>query len=84
MGVKNPNAGIFDILKILAIFRASKLKNGLFWRFLRFHQCAKFHFWVTPDFSDESGVTFKKYWDRDRESESGVAFAAYRAPDLLI
>ena len=37
MGVKNPNAGIFDILKILAIFRASKLKNGLFWRFLRFH-----------------------------------------------
>ena len=37
MGVKNPNAGIFDILKILALFRASKLKNGIFWRFLRFH-----------------------------------------------
>ena len=36
MGIKNPNAGIFDILKILALFRASKLKNGFFWRYLRF------------------------------------------------
>ena len=23
-------------------------------------QCAKFHFWVTPDFSDKSGVTFNQ------------------------
>ena len=23
-------------------------------------QCAKFHFWVTPDFSGKSGVTFNK------------------------
>ena len=25
-----------------------------------FTQCAKFHFWVTPDFSDKSGVTFNQ------------------------
>ena len=36
MGVKNPNAGIFDILKILALFRALKLKMAFFGDFCVF------------------------------------------------
>ena len=27
---------------------------------LTLSQCAKFHFWVTPDFLTKSGVTFNK------------------------
>jgi len=34
VGVKNLNTGI---LKIVALFRASKLKNGIFWQVLYFH-----------------------------------------------